>query len=110
MHTPERRTQRRLALRWHMKLSGQTIGSVETCTENLSASSFYCVLETPPALGEKMDCDLTIPTSNYRRTVGAILCEAEVVRVDARQTGFGVACKILDFQYMRRPTAGASTN
>ncbi len=110
MQTIERRAQRRLPLRWQMRLSSQTIGSVETCTENLSASSFYCVLDEPPPLGEKMNCDMTIPTSGYRRTVGGIMCEAEVVRVDARQTGFGVACRILDFQYMRKHTAATATN
>ena len=107
----DRRSYRRLALRWPLRLSGRTLGSVETWTENLSASGFYCVLETPPTLGEKIECDLNIPNSGYQRTVGAILCEAEVIRIDVRgMPGFGVACKIVDFRYMRKRDASVSDN
>jgi len=103
MPTTERRAYRRLDLRWPLRLSGRTLGSVETWTENLSASGFYCVLEDPPAIGEKIECDLNIPNSGYQRTVGAISCQAEVIRIDVRNTpGFGVACKIVDFKYMRK--------
>ena len=111
MPLTDRRTYRRLALRWPVRLSGTTLGSVQAWTENLSASGFYCVLESPPAVGEKLECDLNVPSSGYQRTVGAILCQAEVIRIDVRNTpGFGVACKIVDFRYMRKRDAAVSDN
>jgi len=111
MQTLDRRRYRRLALRWPVRLSGRSLGSVETSTENLSASGFYCVLEDPPALGEKLECDLNIPNTGYQRTVAGILCQAEVVRIDVGGAlGFGVACKIIDFKYMRKRDSTSSDN
>jgi len=107
----DRRAYRRLTLRWPLRLSGTKLGTVQAWTENLSASGFYCVLDTPPALGERIECDLNIPNSGHQRAVGAILCEAEVIRIDVRNTpGFGVACKIVDFRYMRKREATVSSN
>ena len=100
-----------MALRWPVHISGATIGSVETLTENLSASGFYCVLETPPNVGERITCDLKVPSSGYQRTVGAISFQAEAVRIDLRgASGFAVACKIIDFRYMRRREVAVSNN
>lgn len=111
MQIVDRRRYRRLPLRWAMKLSGKTLGSVETWTENLSASSFYCVLDKPPVLGERVACDLNVPNSAHQRMVGSILCQAEVIRIDVLEhPGFGVACRILDFEYMRKRDASVRDN
>ena len=102
MQIVERRKQRRLALCWHIRLSSPTRGTIETKSENLSSRGFYCVLEDPLVPGNMLDCILTVPKygATGLGTIGSIECQVEVVRVEARgaETGFGVACRILDFK------------
>lgn len=105
MTNSERRLCRRLSLHWRLRLSSTAIGTVETKTENLSSKGFYCFLESPLVPGEVINCDITIP--NYTtpdHEIFSILCQAEVIRVEALGTnpGFGVACRILDFSLDRR--------
>ena len=101
MQIMERRKHRRLALHWRVRLSGETIGTIETRTENLNSRGFYCILETPLVPGDIIDCDLTVP--NYSPSnmsgIGSLVCQVEVVRVETRgaEPGFGVACRIVDF-------------
>jgi hypothetical protein len=81
------------------------MGTVETNTENLSSRGFYCFLETPLVPGEVITCDIAIPNYNTpNREVSSIVCQAEVIRVEALGTvpGFGVACRILDFTLDRQ--------
>jgi len=103
MQTTERRKQRRLPLRWPVRLSGGRIGTVEAWTKNLSASSFYCVVDSPLAPGEKIDCGITVPGRGQGdpTTIGSIKCQAEVIRVDALGVGegFGIAIRIIDFSF-----------
>lgn len=104
MPNTERRLYRRLGLRWRLRLSSTAIGTVETRTENLSSRGFYCFTEAPLVPGEVVNCDITIP--NYGasdRGASLIVCQAEVIRVEAVGTdpGFGVACRILDFTLAR---------
>jgi hypothetical protein len=105
MANTERRLSRRLSLRWRVKLSSPAIGILETRTENLSSRGFYCFLETPLVPGEVITCAITIPNYTTADREGlAILCQAEVIRVEALgpNPGFGVACRILDFTLDRR--------
>lgn len=100
----ERRLHRRLGLRWRLRLSSAAIGSVETRTENLSSRGFYCLMEAPPMPGEVINCDITVPNYGaFDRGASLIVCQAEVVRVEAvgTESGFGVACRILDFTLAR---------
>ena len=105
MQILERRKQRRLALRWHLSVSGNPPGTSRTTTENLSARGFYCILDSSPTPGTVLDCHLTVP--NYGALGSAskrsIVCQAEVVRVETRGAGpgFGVACRILDFKFAK---------
>lgn len=104
MPNAERRLYRRLGLRWRLRLSSPAIGTVETKTENLSSRGFYCFVETPLVPGEVVDCDITIPHyGSYDRGACLIVCQAEVMRVEAAgsEPGFGVACRILDFSLSR---------
>jgi hypothetical protein len=101
MQIMERRKHRRLALHWRVRLSGETIGTIETLTENLNSRGFYCILETPLVPGDIIDCNLTVPNYSPANVggIGSLVCQAEVVRVETRGTepGFGVACRIVDF-------------
>jgi hypothetical protein len=103
MQTIERRTQRRLALRWLVRLSGDRIGTIEAWTQNLSASSFYCIVDNPFAPGERIDCGLTVPGRGRGNptSIGSIACQAEVMRVEALGAGqgFGIAFRIIDFTF-----------
>ena len=101
MQTIEKRQNRRLGLRWPLRLQGGTIGTIETRTENISSRGFYCILANPLVPGDTIDCEVSIP--NYGGMAGgvsrSIMCKAEVVRVETRGagSGFGVGCRILDF-------------
>ena len=100
MPNAERRLYRRLALHWRLRLSSAVIGTVETRTENLSSRGFYCFLEAPLVPGDVVSCDIAIPNyGTQERGASTIVCQAEVIRVEAVGTepGFGVACRILDF-------------
>ena len=100
MTNTERRLCRRLSLHWRLRLSSPGIGTVETRTENLSSRGFYCFLESPLVPGQVITCDIKIPNySTPDREVSSIVCQAEVIRVEAvgSTPGFGVACRIVDF-------------
>ena len=104
--TIERRKQNRLPLHWRLSLSGGAIGTIETITENLSGHGFYCILEKPLVPGDVIDCDITVPRYGQAQPggIGSIVCQAEVVRVETRgaEPGFGVACRILDFNLNKK--------
>ena len=105
MQILERRKQRRLPLHWPLRVSGNPMGTLKTKTENLSAQGFYCFLESSPLPGAILECKLTVP--NYgsidSEALRSIVCQAEVVRLEARgiEAGFGVGCRILDFKLAR---------
>jgi PilZ domain len=106
MKNVERRRERRLALRWPILVSSKVSGRVETRTDNLSSGGFYCILGNPLAPGERIECDLTVPNTGrgHRGDIaGSIRCQAEVLRVEALGTdpSFGVACKILNFEFTK---------
>jgi hypothetical protein len=104
MQTIERRAQRRLSLHWPVLLSAKRIGSIEARTENLSAGGFYCILPTPPEQGQRVVCDVRVPSygRGNQNEAGTIVGHAEVVRVEtlSAEAGYGVAFKILDFNFL----------
>ena len=108
MQTTERRKTSRLGLCWHLRLSGGTIGNIETRTENISSRGFYCILKYPLVPGDSLDCQLSIPNYGPGWVTRSILCKAEVVRVEARgaEPGFGVGCRILDFTLATKLNGG----
>jgi PilZ domain len=108
MQTMERRTTSRLALRWNLRLSSGTIGTIETETENISSRGFYCILTKPLVPGDSLDCQLSIPNYGPGWVTRSILCKAEVVRVETRgsEPGFGVGCRILDFTLSTKMKGG----
>lgn len=99
MPTTERRLHRRLPLHWRLRLRQGEAEALETRTENLSSRGFYCMLDTPLVPGDVVTCDITIPNYGASYEGAAMICKAEVIRVEAVGTapGFGVACRILDF-------------
>jgi len=103
MQTIERRKTNRVGLHWHLRLSGGTIDSIQTRTENISSQGFYCILAHPLIPGEALDCELSIPSYGSVGVTRSLVCKAEVIRVESRgaEPGFGVGCRIVDFTLAR---------
>jgi hypothetical protein len=94
----DRRRRARLQLRYALQLSRPDLTApVQTETDNLSSTGFYCTTEEPFSPGERLECDLLLP-SNYlgSHTTNVVLHRwVKVVRVEIRglEPGFGIACE-----------------
>jgi len=95
----ERRSRQRVNAAWPVSVSINGTPWVTGATGNLSCNSFYCVLSQFLAPGQEVDCRLSIPDPAAPDSDEWIqlLCRARVVRVEAREHGFGVGCTIEDF-------------
>jgi len=98
----ERRNTRRAPLRWTVYVvAGHSTHPFRTETRDISMDGFYCVMDRPITAGERIECDILVPTHNSLAAGTAVYlrCRATVVRVE--QTGtpghFGVACAIEDY-------------
>ena len=73
---------------------------MQSVTQNLSSSGFYCLSRTPLTPGESLLCTLTMPTydpKSRERTI-SLECRASVMRAEATAEGlFGIACRIEDY-------------
>jgi len=100
----ERRKTPRASLHWtvHLTFSGFT-HPFHTKTRDISRDGFYCLLNQPVTPGERIKCDIVLPTHNSVDTgeVVYLRCRAQVVRVeksgDETDAEFGVACRIEDY-------------
>src|SRR5262249_28517268 len=93
----DRRNRSRVVLRCPLRLykRGQP-QPFEGETENLSSAGFYCIVRESFHPGDNLDCILTVPAENFSFDTGDVNlhCEVEVTRVENKQAGFGVACRI----------------
>lgn len=99
---PERRKRTRVSVHWPLLLRREGASEdIETMTENLSSSGFYCFSPKPVTIGERLRCRLTAPSydpKGDRREI-ELDCRAMVLRVEAAADGsFGVACRIEDYR------------
>jgi hypothetical protein len=98
----ERRRSPRVKLHWtlYLMLNGTT-HPLRTETRDISSDGFYCVLDQPIRPGERIKCDLVVPTHNSQDPdeVVYLRCSAEALRVEKIGSGaeFGLACRIEDF-------------
>jgi PilZ domain-containing protein len=106
---PERRRRARTQVHWPvMLLCDRELNAIETLTQNLSSSGFYCLSSKPLTPGEPLTCVLKIPAYDPtgERTV-ALECKVQVVRAEAAPDGlFGIACRIEDYHLV---TGGTRT-
>ena len=74
-------------------------------TQNLSSAGFYGLVREQFLPGDNLDCILTVPAENFSFDTGDVNlhCEVEVTRVDNRQDGFGVACRIDHYSLILKP-------
>jgi hypothetical protein len=98
----ERRTRVRTTLHWPVLFFRNGSGeAVESVTQNLSSSGFYCHTRVRITLGESLDCVLTIPSHDPsgHEKVRVLNCRILVRRVEpgSIENTFGIACEIQDF-------------
>ena len=104
----ERRRSPRVALRWTLYLLGNgTRHPLRTETRDISRDGFYCVLDQPLRPGERIRCDIVVPTHNAQNPeeVVYLRCSAQALRVEKLGAGakFGIACRIEDYCVIHPP-------
>src|SRR4051812_20755878 len=107
---PERRQRTRMSVHWPVRLLKEgAVSGIQTTTQNLSSSGFYCLSITPLPPGETLICALTVPAYDPRsqeRTI-SLECRALVVRAEAAADGlFGIACRIEDYHLVGDARSG----
>ncbi len=74
--------------------------SIETVTQNLSSSGFYCLCPQPLMPGETVVGTLRLPAYDPKKEdrIISLECKSLVLRAEAAQDGlFGIACRIEDY-------------
>jgi hypothetical protein len=97
----ERRRNTRVPLHWAAYLvRAGSADRIQTTTRNINSDGFYCLLDQPLLLGERIDCVIVVPThGSYPDDVVYLRCVARVVRAEKIELGpkFGLACEIEDY-------------
>ena len=107
----ERRKRKRIALRWPIRLFGEQLNPlVESTTENLTSNGFYCVSKEPFAIGERLECVISIPAGSfgYAASPISLQCRVRVTRVEKERDGFGLGCSIEDYDLLTSSKASAA--
>lgn len=112
--TPERRKRIRTRVHWPVLFfREETADELQTVTQDLSGSGFYCLSRAPLRCGDSLLCALTVPTyepGDPDHTV-ALECRVRVVRSErvSEQGGFGIACQIEDYRFPARGVNGSGS-
>ena len=98
---PERRARTRTEVHWPVVLlQDHQSNTIETVTENLSSTGFYCFSTIPVVPGEYLQCSLRVPAHDPKGAQRTILlqCRVQVLRAETAANGsFGIACRIEDY-------------
>lgn len=102
----ERRRSPRAMLHWTLYLRcGGGSNPLRTQARNISRHGFYCVLNQPIKPGERIKCDIVVPTHSSQDPddVVYLRCSAQAVRVEKIRAGeeFGLACQVDDYCVIR---------
>ena len=101
----ERRGRVRTKLHWPVLLfRSDAPEAIETTTENLSSSGFYCLAQTRLAVGETLICSIKVPThdTSGKHCERNLECKIRVMRTESRADGvYGIACRIDDYQFLQ---------
>lgn len=99
---PERRTRSRVRVHWSVRLlPGGGGKGIETVTQNLSSSGFYCFSPSPLKPGDCLLCTMKLPSydPNGDEPVLTLECRVRVMRAEVTTDGlFGIACRIYDYR------------
>ncbi len=107
---PDRRKRARTQVHWPVLLLRERgADAINTVTQNLSSSGFYCFSPAPLTPGESLLCTLKLPAYDPKgeeRTL-ALECTVLVMRAEAAADGFfGIAFCIEDYHLI---TSGTRT-
>jgi PilZ domain-containing protein len=99
----ERRKRPRVKVHWQVSLiRSDSAEIIETVTQDLSSTGFYCFSQMPFSVGEVLHCMLRIPPyeSTARELERALECKLRVVRLELNTADgrLGVGCRIEDFR------------
>ena len=92
----DRRRRVRVPMKCEVRLLRGREAWILAETLDVSAGGFYCLSGKPLPIGEILSCHLNLPASHRSRDI-ALCCTVEILRVDARSSGFGIACRIKDY-------------
>ncbi len=104
----ERRGTERLTLRCPAELTRYGMaGVLRSGTLNISSRGLYCVSAVPFGPGERLLCRVEMSPEGFRCGDSPVWleCVLEVVRVERRQEGYGLGCRITE--YVLRPARGS---
>ena|ERR1051326_3639421 len=104
-HRSERRQRPRTTVHWPVVFFRNHAGdAIETTTQNLSSSGFYCLSRTPLREGEFLFCTLRVPSHDisFRKSIRVLECRVQVKRAEPALTEglFGIACQIEDYRFI----------
>jgi hypothetical protein len=99
----ERRRNPRAPLHWIVYLAFKGSGHpLRSITRDINKDGFYCSLDQPVRPGERIECDIVVPTHGSRdpNDVAYLRCLAQAVRVEkiGDSPEFGLACRIEDYR------------
>jgi hypothetical protein len=101
----ERRQRPRSNVHWTVYIfGGDETRPLESRTKNLSSNGFYCFLPEPLSTGQRLCCQIMVPSDSINRNQETISlkCTIRVLRVEPVETGvFGMACLIEDYTVLR---------
>jgi hypothetical protein len=102
----ERRRTPRATLQWTVYLAFNGCGHpFRATTRDINKDGFYCSLDQPVKAGERIECDIIVPThgSQDPDDVVCLRCCAQAVRVEKIEGSleFGLACRIEDYSVIR---------
>ena len=98
----DRRRSPRAPLRWtlYLRWDGSS-HPFRTEARDISKDGFYCVVDQAVRAGERIQCDIVVPTHSFEDPDGVMYlrCLAQAVRVEQIGAGpeFGLACRIEDY-------------
>ena len=99
----ERRRNPRASLHWSVYLVfNGAPHPLRSITRDINKDGFYCLLDQALRPGERIECDIVVPTHGSRDPgdVAYLRCRAQAVRVEkiGDSTEFGLACRIEDYR------------
>jgi hypothetical protein len=99
-----RRKRPRTRVHWPVVLMpDRNPGSIETLTQDLSSSGFYCLCPQALTVGESLLCTLKVPAYDPGGgdRIIALECRVVVMRSEPKENGaFGIACRVEDYHLL----------
>ncbi len=107
----ERRKRERIELRCPVQIfRAPESRAVDAATVNLSSDGVYWISNDAFSPGDRIQCSISITPPGFRaQKIPLFLhCRVHVVRVEETGSGFGVGCRIEQFELLPASGSGAS--